>query len=56
MVMGAGVVYTILLYIGKLSDGSYVALQIATVGAYIAANTYQKVQEVKAASDGQASE
>lgn len=44
LTVGASVVYTLLLIIGKLDIAAYVTLQIATVGSYLTVNTIQKVK------------
>ena len=44
MVTGAGIVYTVLLVLKYLTGSEYVTLQIATVAAYLAANTAQKIK------------
>jgi len=35
LAVGCGCVTSLLLYLGKLSDGGYVTIVLATVGAYI---------------------
>ncbi|KKK69017.1 hypothetical protein LCGC14_2938240 [marine sediment metagenome] len=47
LVIVCGLAYTMLLVGGYLDSGAYVALQIATVAAYISGNTYQKHSENK---------
>lgn len=47
MTIGAGLVNTLLLMCGYIGEQSYVTLTIATVAAYIGANTVQKYNEVK---------
>jgi hypothetical protein len=42
MSMGAGIVDTILLYVGKLDISAYVTLTFATVATYIAGRTYSE--------------
>jgi len=42
LTVGCGAVTSFLLWHGKLDSGSYTAIILGTVGAYIAANTYQK--------------
>lgn len=44
LTLGAGVVNTLLRIWNYIDISSYVTLTIATVGAYIAAGTYQKVK------------
>ena len=48
LTVGAQLLNAGLLAAGKLSDGSYLAIVMATVGAYVASNTYQKREEIKA--------
>ncbi len=43
---GSGIVNTILLATGKLDQTTFRDLILATVGVYIAANTYQKTKEI----------
>lgn len=50
LTVGAQLLNAWLLYAGKLSDGSYLAIVMATVGAYVASNTYQKREELRATS------
>lgn len=50
LTVGCGAVTSFLLWHGKLDSGSYTAIIIATVGAYIAANTTQKVKSNAAES------
>ena len=47
LVVGCALVYTALLIGGFLDSGAFVALQIATVAAYIAGNGAQKFVETK---------
>ena len=47
LVMVCGLTYTLLLIFGYLDTGAYVALQIATVAAYIAGNGAQKYTEAR---------
>lgn len=47
LVCMCGLVYTALLVGGYLDSGAYVALQIATVAAYIAGNGAQKYAETR---------
>lgn len=49
LTVGAGIVHTLLLCFGILTEPNYVTLTIATVATYIAANTTQKVKESKSA-------
>lgn len=44
LALGAGVVCSALLWFGKLDTGSFSAIILGTVGAYIAGATYQKVK------------
>jgi uncharacterized membrane protein YeaQ/YmgE (transglycosylase-associated protein family) len=44
LTVGCGAVTSWLLYVGKLDSGAYTTIILATVGAYIGANTYQKVK------------
>ena len=47
LVLGCALVYTALLIFDYLDSGAYVALQTLTVGAYLAANGFQKNSENK---------
>lgn len=47
MSMGAGIVFTVLLWAGKLDQSNYVILISGTIINYVANNTYQKKQELK---------
>jgi len=47
LVLGACMIYTLLFAFGDLTEGGYVTLQLATVGAYIAGNGAQKFIEKK---------
>ena len=44
LTVGCGLATTILVWYGKISDEVYATVIIATVGAYIAGNTVQKVK------------
>lgn len=44
LAIGAGVVCTILVWYGKISDQVFATVVVATVAAYIAGNTVQKVK------------
>lgn len=44
LVVGAGIVTSTLVYLGKIDVGAYETLQLATVGAYIAANTTERMK------------
>lgn len=44
LTVGCGLINTVLLWHGKLDTGSYTAIILGTVGAYITANTVQKVK------------
>jgi hypothetical protein len=46
--LGAGIVDAVLVWHGKISGTDYVTLTIATVGAFIGANTWQKREQIKA--------
>lgn len=46
MTVGAGLVDTALLALGKLTGEQYVMLTMGTVAVYIGANTFQKAKEV----------
>lgn len=50
--VGAGIVNSILFAFGCMTEGGYVTLTLATVGAYIAAGTTEKWKAMKS---GQAS-
>lgn len=45
MVMGCAVVNTLLFAWGSLTEGGYITLTLATVGAYITADTTQQVMK-----------
>ncbi|MDB5540795.1 MAG: hypothetical protein JWQ89_2522 [Devosia sp.] len=45
--VGCSAITSMLLWFGKLSDGSYMTIILATVGTYVAGNTYQKSVEIK---------
>ncbi len=47
LVVGCDLTYTALLVGGYLDSGAYVALQMATVSAYITGNVIQKYHESK---------
>ena len=47
LTVGAGLVHTLLLLLGKISGEQFVMLTMGTVAVYISGNTYQKVQESK---------
>jgi hypothetical protein len=47
---GSGLVNTVLLWFGKLTESGFVTVTLATVAAYISANTYQKVKGGKDAA------
>lgn len=47
LTVGAQILNAGLLYAGKLSDGSYLAIVLGTVAAYIGSNTMQKRDELK---------
>lgn len=49
LTVGAGIVDTVLLWFGKLSESGYVTLTLATIAAYLGVNTTQKI---KGAKDG----
>lgn len=49
--VGCGLVCSILLWFGKLTDGSYLAIILGTVGAYIGSTTYRHRSEVRADVD-----
>ena len=44
LVVGAGLIDSILFFLGILSESGYTTLTLATVGAYISANVVQKVK------------
>lgn len=44
MAVGAGIVCTVLVWYGKISDQVFAAVVVATVAAYITGNTIQKVK------------
>lgn len=50
LVCVCGLTYTALLVLGYLDQGAYVALQMATVAAYIAGNNAQKYVETRYAN------
>jgi len=45
LTLGCGIATTILSWYGKIDGGVYATVIIATVGAYIAGNTYQKAKQ-----------
>jgi hypothetical protein len=49
--VGCNLVTSALLYLGKLDGGSYTAITIATVGAYIAGDTMQGISKQKLAAE-----
>lgn len=49
--VGCGGVCSILLWFGKLDNGSYTAIILGTVGAFIAGAAYQNVKGSKNAQD-----
>lgn len=44
LTVGCGLATTALVWYGKIGDGVYATVIIATVGAYITGNTVQKVK------------
>lgn len=44
LTVGCGAVCSVLLWFGKLTDPSFTLIIMGTVGAYIAANTTQKIK------------
>lgn len=44
LTVGCGIASTVLVWFAKISDEVYATVIIATVGAYIAGNTVQKVK------------
>ena len=46
--VGCSAVCSLLLWFGKLSDGSYTAIIMATVGAYIAGGVVERAKELSA--------
>lgn len=47
LVVGCAITYTILFVVGKLDASAYETMQIMTVGAYLAANGFQKFTDKK---------
>lgn len=47
MCMGCAMVCTVLVYLGKISGGEFVAIILGTVAAYITGNTMQHNREIK---------
>lgn len=48
LTVGAGLVTSILLYLGKLDSGGYSTIILGTVGVYITANAYAKGVQINA--------
>lgn len=46
--IGCGAVTSILLWFGKLDSGSYTAIIMGTVGAYVAGGVIDRAKELKA--------
>lgn len=46
--VGCGAVTSFLLWFGKLDSGSYTAIIMATVGAYVAGGVVERTKEIKA--------
>jgi hypothetical protein len=46
--VGCGLITSILLWFGRLSDGSYTAIIMATVGAYVAGGVMESTKAAKA--------
>ena len=45
LVLGSGIINALLLWYGKLTPDAYSMIVIATLGAYIAGNVFQKTKE-----------
>tara|TARA_R110001599_G_scaffold171353_1_gene362448 strand:+ start:463762 stop:463947 length:186 start_codon:yes stop_codon:yes gene_type:complete len=45
LTLGCGIVCTVLVWFGKISDGVFATVVVATVAAYITGNTVQKKME-----------
>lgn len=48
LTVGCGLVCSVLLWFGKLTDGSFTTIILGTVAVYIAANTTQKHAQIRA--------
>lgn len=46
LTLGCGIVTSVLVWFGKISDAVYATVIIATVGAYIAGETTEKVKSI----------
>ena len=46
LTLGCGAVTSVLVWFGKIDGGTYAAVILGTVGAYIAANAVQKVKQI----------
>jgi len=50
--LGCNAVTSLLLYLGKLDSGSFTAITLGTVGAYIAGGAFERAKELKAQTEG----
>lgn len=53
MTMGCGIACTVLVWFAKITDAVFRDIVIATVAAYIAGNTFQKVKGPRDPAAGQ---
>ena len=49
--VGCNAVTSFLVYVGKLDSGSFTAITLGTVGAYIAGGAFERAKELKAQTE-----